>query len=126
MVGAAGGRLRCLVGIPRLRHLGCLSERPLRIRSLPLAVLFAAAARRLAACLVRSAAGRVAVVRAVLAGAPDPSVSRALPRHLLLLSRRVLQGVLGRPAGVQRRRTEEQLPRRTALSAHSAERAPLP
>ena len=40
-------------------------------------------------------------------GAPDPAVSRALPAHLLLLSRRVLQGVLGRPAGVRRRRAAE-------------------
>ena len=40
----------------------------------------------------------VAGLAAVLAGAPDPVGSRRLPLHLLLLPRRLLQGVLGRPA----------------------------
>ena len=42
--------------------------------------------------------GLVAGLAAVLAGAADPAVPGALPGHLLLLSRRVLQGVLGGPA----------------------------
>ena len=41
-----------------------------------------------------------------------------LPGHLLLLPRRVLQGVLGRPAGLRRRRAAEAVPRRGRLSAH--------
>ena len=48
--------------------------------------------------MVRGAAGVVAGLLAVLAGAVDSSVSRPLSLHLLLLSRRVLQSVLGRPA----------------------------
>ena len=41
-----------------------------------------------------------------------------LPRHLLLLPRRLLQGVLGRPASLRRRRAAHELPRR-ALSCRS-------
>ena len=48
--------------------------------------------------------GWLARVAAVLAGAPDPAVPGALPVHLLLLPRRLLQGVLGRSAVVRRRR----------------------
>ena len=47
--------------------------------------------------LVRTEAGLVAGARAVLAGAPDPAVPGSLPLHLLLLPRRLLQGVLGGP-----------------------------
>ena len=46
----------------------------------------------------------------VLAGAADPAVSGAVPVHLLLLPRRLLQGVLGRSAIVRRRRAAETVP----------------
>ena len=45
--------------------------------------------------------------------------------HLLLLSRRLLQSVLGRSAGLHRRRAAQDLPRRAFVPAHHAERAPL-
>ena len=61
----------------------------------------------------------------VLAGAPDPAVSRALPGHLLLLPRRLLQGVLGRSAVVRRRRAAEALPGRGLVPADRAERPSL-
>ena len=64
-------------------------------------------------------------VAAVLAGAADPAVPGPLPLHLLLLPRRLLQGVLGRPAVVRRRRAAHALPRRALVSADPAERPPL-
>ena len=54
--------------------------------------------------MVRPEAGLDSGVAAVFAGAADPAVPRSLPLHLLLLSRRLLQVVLGRPAGLRRRR----------------------
>ena len=48
---------------------------------------------------------------ALFAGAADSAVPRPLPIHLLLLSRRLLQGVLGRSAGLRGRRAAEVLSR---------------
>ena len=62
---------------------------------------------------------------AVLAGAADPAVPRALPVHLLLLPRRLLQGVLGRPAVLRRRRAAHELLGRALVPADPAERPPL-
>ena len=70
-------------------------------------------------------AGLVAGAAAVLAGADHPAVSGAVPLHLLLLSRRVLQGVLGRSAELRRRRAAQELPRRAIVPADPAERPPL-
>ena len=53
---------------------------------------------------------------------PIPGV---LPAHLLLLPRRVLQGVLGRPAVVHRRRAAQELLGRELVSADPAERPSL-
>ena len=64
----------------------------------------------------------LAGLAAVLAGAAHPAVSRPLPLHLLLLPRRLLQGVLGRSAVVRRRRAAQELLRRALVSAHPAER----
>ena len=47
---------------------------------------------------------------ALLSGAADSLDPRPLPRHLLLLSRRILQIVLGRSAGLRRRRAAQDLP----------------
>ena len=81
--------------------------------------------RRLAARVVRAEARLVAGVAAVLAGAPDPAVPRPLPLHLLLLPRRLLQGVLGRSAVVRRRRAAHELLGRALVPADPAERPPL-
>ena len=62
---------------------------------------------------------------AVLAGAADPAVPRAVPLHLLLLPRRLLQGVLGRSARVRGRRAAQELPGRGVVSAHDPEHPPL-
>src|ERR1051326_8231630 len=45
--------------------------------------------------------------------------------HLLLLSRRLLQSILGRSAGLRRRRAAQDLSRRALVPAHHAERASL-
>ena len=93
----------------------------------PLAVLLAGAVRPVAARVVRRTgqAGLVAVVAAVLAGVADPLGPGRLPLHLLLLPRRLLQGVLGRPAGLRRRRAAQEVPRRALVSAHHPEHPPL-
>ena len=69
--------------------------------------------------------GDVARVAAVFAGAADPADSRLLPVDLLLLPRRVLQGVLGRSAVVHGRRAALELLGREFVSAHPAERPSL-
>src|SRR3546814_13668829 len=63
----------------------------------------------LAAQLVRTASGLVAAVAALFARAPHPAHSGALPADVLLLPRRVLQGVLGRSAVVRGRRAALEL-----------------
>ena len=63
----------------------------------------------MAACWFGPEAGLVAGLAALFAGAADPLGARRVPRYLLLLPRRVLQGVLGGPAVVRRRRAAEEL-----------------
>ena len=78
-----------------------------------------------AAQLVRTEAGGVAGVAAVFAGAADPADPGVLPADLLLLPRRLLQGVLGRSAVLHRRRAALELLGRELVSAHPAERPSL-
>ena len=66
---------------------------------------------------VRPEAVLVSELSAVLSGAAHSLDTRPVPLHLLLLSRRVLQVVLGRSAGVRRGRAAQDLSRRTQLSA---------
>ncbi len=105
----------------RLHHLcdvGGLAKRPLLLRrrwsSLPLAVLLAAALgrawSRFRSCVVRLQAAVVAGGAAVLPGLLHPLGPRGNAVHVLLLSRRVLQGVLGRSTQLRRRRAAQGLP----------------
>ena len=91
--------------------------RALLLRQLPLAVLLAGAVRRLAARVVRARSrrgGRRSLpFSPALLILPFPA---AVPLHLLLLPRRLLQGVLGRSAGLRRRRAAQELPAASARS----------
>src|SRR5688500_678922 len=103
MVGPAARRLhdpRCL---RRLRHVGRLPERILHLRTVSLSLLRPRAVRRLAPRVVRSEARLVAGLASLLPGAADPSLPGTVPLHLLLLSGRILQGILGGPPDVRRR-----------------------
>ena len=127
MVGAAARHLPGSARFHRLRDLGGLAGQPLRVRPVSVAVLFAVALRRHPAQLVRALAASwmVAGCASVFAGTADPVGARRFPVHLLLLPRRVLQGVLGRSALVHGWRAAEKLPRRTVVPAHLPERPPL-
>ena len=78
-----------------------------------------------AALVVRAAAGLVARRAAVLCRAADPLGARRLPLHLLLLSGRLLQGLLGGSTVVHRRRTAQAVPRRALVPADPPERPSL-
>ena len=125
LVDSAARRLPRPLHVRRLRDVGGLPGRSLHLRTVSLAVLFSRALRQLASQLVRPEAGGLAGVAAVLAGAADPADSRAVPLHVLLLSRRVLQSVLERSAVLHRRRAAEELLGRELVSARPAERSPL-
>src|SRR6185503_18400013 len=103
VVGAATRRLRHPLIIRRLRHLGCVAGRSLHLRAVPVALLLAGAVRQLTACLVRTQARVVAALAGVLPRPPDLAVPGTVQADLLLLPRRLLQGVLGRSAGLRRR-----------------------
>ena len=65
----------------------------------------------------RRAAGVVARLATLLAGPSYIVGAGRLPGHMLLLPRRVLQSVLGRPARVRRRGAAQELRRQRALAA---------
>src|SRR6185437_3300173 len=102
MVASATRRLHDPRRIRRLRDLGGIPERSLHLRAVPLALLFAGAVGRSADGVVRRQAGMVARAAALFTGPDHPALSRPVPRHLLLLSRRLLQGILGRSAELRR------------------------
>ena len=58
----------------------------------------------------------VAALLALFRRCLDPLGARGLPAHLLLLSRRLLQVVLGRSSRMRRRRTAKDVPRRAIVS----------
>src|SRR4051812_35676930 len=125
MVASATRRLSHPWRVRRLRHLGRISKRALHIWPVSLALLFAGDLGRFPARVAGAEAGVVARPSAVLAGAPDPSISRPVSIYLLLLSRGVLQGVLGGSAELRGRRAEKELHRGACISAHRAEHPSL-
>src|SRR5438105_9857294 len=125
LVGPAVADVPRSLRVRGLRHLGGIPGDALHVWSIPVAVLFARVVRRLPAQLVRTQALVVARVVALLAGAARPLGTGRVPVDLLLLPRRVLQGVLGRSAVVRRGRTALDLPRRGVASAHPPERPPV-
>src|SRR5690606_36212584 len=125
MVAPAGRGLPRVERLHRLLHLGRVPGRALQLRQLPLALLLARALRGLRPRLVRSPPGMVARLASLLARVPDPVGARRLPAHLLLLPRRLLQGVPCRSAELRGQRAAAVLPGRAALPAHPTERAPV-
>src|SRR5947209_4336311 len=95
MVAAATRRIHHLDRLRRLRDVGGIPERALHVWAVSLAILLARDLRRSEDRLVRREAGVVAWATPVLAGADHPPVSRAVSFYVLLLSRRVLQSILG-------------------------------
>src|ERR1700730_18817081 len=96
---AAPGFCR-VVDFHHLFHLGCVSGKELFHWQLHFAVLFARNFRRFASQLVWIATRLVARLAAFFSRAAGSLGSCRIPCHLLLLSRRILQSLLGRSAGV--------------------------
>src|SRR3954471_4308965 len=67
----------------------------------------------------------VARLAPLFPGTPDSLGARGPPPDMLLLSRRLLQSLLGRSAGVRRGRAAQNLSRRTLVPAHHAKCASL-
>src|SRR5688572_12392957 len=108
-----------------LFHLGGVAGRTLPVRPVPLAVLRARVARRSGTCLVRRETVLVPSLASLLRGYADPVGSRRLSLHVLLLSRRLLQGVLGRSTRLHGGRAAKKLLGRGFVSTDHPERAPL-
>src|SRR5262249_20141166 len=104
---------------------GRLSGGTLHLRPLPLAVLLARTVRRLGAQLVRTETGLVAGVALLLAGPADPVGAGRVSRHLLLLSRSLLQSLLGRSPRLRGRRAAPQLLGRAQPAPRAAKCASL-
>src|SRR3954469_3415781 len=107
MVAAATRRFSDPWRLRRLRDVGGIPECALHVRSLPVAVLFAGDFRRSKDGVVWREARVVAGASAVLAGVDHSAVSGTVPLHVLLLSRRVLQGILGRSPELRCRRAAQ-------------------
>src|SRR4030095_8171105 len=95
VVGKPRVRFSWPLGIRHLLHLGRISGPALHGRPVSFTVLFAGAVWFFAARLVWTEAGAGARVGDLFARGPDPLGPGWIPVHLLLLSRRLLQGVLG-------------------------------
>ena len=124
-MGAAAGGLPGAFDVHRLLDVGGVPGGALPLRSLPLAVLLAGGVRRSGDELVRRQAGVVAGADPVVGGVLHPLGPGRLPLHLLLLPRRLLQGVLGRSALLLGRRAAQELPRRALVPADPPERPSL-
>ena len=95
MVGAAARGISWTRRVCHLLDLGGLSGTKLLFRSLSLAFLFAGDFRPFATRVVWAEAGLVAGLADFFARAPRPLGPGRFSAHLLLLSRRLLQSVLG-------------------------------
>src|SRR5438067_2125598 len=94
-----------------VRDVGRVSERSLHVRPISVAILFAGDLWRSAHVVVRRKAWVVAGVAPVFPGADHPAVSRPVSFYVLLLSRRILQSVLGGSAELRRGRAALELHR---------------
>ncbi len=109
LVDAAAARLCRIIDFYRLFDVGGISGKRLFFWQLHLPFLFARTFWRFTAQLVWAEAELVAGLAYFLACAPCSLGAGGISRHLLLLSRRLLQSVLGGPAGVHGGRAAEEL-----------------
>src|SRR6266705_5018724 len=100
LVDPAAARFHRIVDFYRLLNVGGVSGKRLFLRQLRFAVLFAGTIRRFAAQLVWAETELVAAVASIFAGAFYSLGTGWLPAHLLLLSWRLLQSILGRSASM--------------------------
>src|SRR5258706_8395524 len=96
--------------------MGRVSRNGLPFRAVSVSILLARVAGRLPARVVRTQAGMVAGVAAVFACSVDTLGAGIVPAHLLLLPRRLLQGVLGGPGVLHRQRAAQVLSGRALVS----------
>src|SRR5437762_10577393 len=108
-----------------LFDVGCVSGCTLFLRQLHFTVLFAGDFWRVAAQLVWYQAIMVAELASIFTSVVGALGPRRLSAHLLLLSRCLLQVVLGRSAGMHRGGTSKDLSGRTFLPPDYAKRTPL-
>src|SRR5438874_4208499 len=125
LVAAAAGRLSRIVDLYCLFDLGGVSGRSLFFRQLHLPLLFAGAFRRFAAQLVWGKTKLVAGLVNLFAGVANSLGAGRISADLLLLSRRVLQSILGGSARVHGGRAAQDISGRTLVPADHAKRAPL-
>ena len=95
LVDPAAARFYRIIDFHRLLHVGGVSGKKLFLRQLRLAVLFAGTVWRFAPQLVWTETGVVAGLAHLFACAFNSLGAGWVPAHLLLLSWRLLQSVLG-------------------------------
>src|SRR5437762_8828329 len=109
MVAEAAPDFPRIERLRRLFDLGCAARRTLLFRALSLPLLFARDFWGIDASFIRTEARLVARDHALLTVVADSLGARFVPTHLLLLSRGILQVVLGRPAFVRSGRAAQDL-----------------
>ena len=102
------GNVHCLLNLGRVSGKQLLGK-PKRGR-LPVSILFSGIVWRVAARDFRTQTGVVAGLVIVFAGAPGLVGARRVQTDLLLLSRRLLQSFLGRPARLRSGRAKKRVP----------------
>src|SRR2546423_928414 len=120
LVGAAGLGFSWPERVRRLFDVGGASGQALLFRALPIAVLFARDLWLFVSQSLRTEAGLVARLAIFFAFDVDSLGAGFISFNLLLLSRRLLQSLLGRSCVVRGGGTAQDLPRRTLVSAHPA------
>src|SRR4051794_13473014 len=105
MVGAAAPGFSRTLLLHCLFNLGRVSRGALSVRSVSLAFLLS----RIGPTGVDAGLG--------YGGSPDPLGAGWIPGHVLLLSRRVLQSILGGPSFLHGRRAAQEISRRALVSS---------
>src|SRR5436190_1547165 len=125
LVDAAAASFCRVVDFHRVFHVGGVSGTELFLWQLHLALLFARNFRRITSQLVWTKTGLVAAFFNLFSCVVGPLGAGWIPIDLLLLSRRLLQGILGGSSRMHSRRAAKKLLGRALLPADHAECAPL-